>query len=72
MKTYRIVSDHDGNDAFEVDAGNELTAMREALAVLGWWVLQPARKERPAMQPCPQQPSPITTNTPLKAESPQP
>ena len=36
MKTFRIVSDCDGNDAFKVNADNIASAAFEALGVLGW------------------------------------
>ena len=39
LKTYKITSDHDGNEAFEVEARSLEDAYKQALNELGWNVL---------------------------------
>ena len=41
MNKYKVISDYDGNDSFEIEAENETEALREALNALGWWVSEP-------------------------------
>ena len=38
MKTFNVISEHDGNDEFQVEADNFNDAMRGALNALGWGV----------------------------------
>lgn len=36
MRTYKVTSDYEGNDEFEVDARSLADAYHQALNVLGW------------------------------------
>lgn len=42
MQRFTIISEHDGNDSFTVEAVNAEAAAHEALAVLGWSVCVPS------------------------------